>query len=64
MLYLIGPDGLVNQGLINFQKVVLMTTVRIVLIHAGVGKFAYPRLQEICIPSFTRYADYISFSHK
>ncbi len=29
MLYLIGPDGLVNQGFVNFQKMVWMTTVHV-----------------------------------
>ena len=29
MLYLIGPDGLVNRGFINFQKMVWMTMVHV-----------------------------------
>ncbi len=29
MLYLIGPDGLVNRGFIDFQKMVWMTTVHV-----------------------------------
>ncbi len=41
MLYLIGPNGLVNLGFENFQKMVWMTMVHvlIVLIHAVFGKF-------------------------
>ena len=29
MLYLIGPNGLVNRGFINFQKMVWMTVVHV-----------------------------------
>ncbi len=29
MLYLIGPDGLVNQTVVNFQKMVWMATVHV-----------------------------------
>ncbi len=50
MLYLIGPDGLVNMSFENFQKMVWMTMVHvlnlgmhIVLTHAVFGKFAYLR---------------------
>ncbi len=61
MLYLIGPDALVNLSFENFQKMVWMTMVhvlrfRIVITHAVLGKFAYPRI--------TRYADNIRFSHR
>ncbi len=34
MLYLIGPDELVNQGYANFQNLVWMTMVHIILSHA------------------------------
>ncbi len=34
MLYLTGPDGLVNQGFVNFQKIVWMTMVHIIHVHA------------------------------
>ena len=55
MLYLIGPDGLVNRRFVNFQKMVWTITVHvlrfrilnlgmhIVLIHAVFWKFAHPR---------------------
>ncbi len=67
MLYLIGHDGLVNRGFLNFQKMVWMATVHvltltlnlgmhIIHIHAVFWKFAYPQ--------FTRYAEYIRFCHK
>ncbi len=60
MLYLIGPDGLVNLSFENFQKMVWMTILNlgmhIVLIHVVLGKFVYLRL--------TRYADNIRFSHR
>ncbi len=41
MLYLIGPDGLVNWLFVNFQKMVWITMVHIVHIHAVFWKFAY-----------------------
>ena len=58
MLYLIGPDGLVNLNFENFQKMVWMTIVHvlrfrikhIILSHDVFWKFAY--LQK------TRYADF------
>ena len=56
MVYLIGPDGLVNQRFANFHKMVWMTTVYIIHIHAVFWKFAYPQ--------FTGYAEYIRFCHK
>ncbi len=56
MLYLIGPDGHVNQGFVNFQKVVWMTMVQVIHIHAVFWKFGYAR--------FTRYAEYIRFCHE
>ncbi len=61
MLYLIGPDGLINLSFEDLKKMVWMSprvsqNTHIVLIHAILGKFAYPR--------FTRYADDIRFYHK
>ncbi len=68
MLYLKGPDGLVNQGLINLQKMVWMTMVHVlrfgifnlgmhtILILDIFWKFACPHL--------TGYAENIRFSHK
>ena len=63
MLYLIGPDGLVNRRFVNFQNMVWMTMVHVLNlgmhvthIHAVFWKFAYPR--------FTPYADNIRFSHE
>ncbi len=56
MLYLIGPDGLINLSFENFQKMVWMT-IHVVPFHAACfGKFAYLR--------FTLYADNIRFSHE
>ena len=56
MLYLIGPDGLVNLSFENFQKMVWMTMIHIILIHTIFWKFAYPQL--------TRYADFAGFPTK
>ncbi len=56
MVYLIGPDRLVNRRFANFHKMVWMTTVHIIHIHAVIWKFAYPQ--------FTGYAEYIRFCHK
>ncbi len=96
MLYLIGPNRLINLGYANFRKngvvdngmssyvwdqvpkglrailenfhsfffsflnfhsLILNLGLHIILIHAVFfGKFAYPQ--------FTRYAEYIRFSHK
>ncbi len=52
MLYLIGPDGLVNLSFENFQKMVRMTIVHVLIIlsHDVFWKFTY--LQK------TRYADF------
>ena len=33
MVYLTGPDGLVNRRLANFHKTVRMTTVHVLIIH-------------------------------
>ena len=32
MLHLIGPDGLVNLGFVNFQKMVWMTMVHVLIV--------------------------------
>ncbi len=56
MVYLIGPDGPVNRRFANFHKMVWMTTVHVIRIHAVFLKFAYPQ--------FTGYAEYIRFSHR
>ena len=42
MLYLIGPDGLVNRGFINFWKMVW------ILSHDVFWKFAYPQKTSLC----------------
>ena len=36
-LYLIGSDGLVNQGYVNFNKMVSRTIVHRILMFAGVN---------------------------
>ena len=46
MLYLIGPDGLVNLSFENFQKMVWMTMVHIILSHDVFWKFAYPQKKQ------------------
>ncbi len=51
MLYLIGPDGLVNLSLENFQKMVWMTIVHDVFL-------------EICIPSKNKICRFCRFTHK
>ena len=67
MLYLIGPDGLVNWRFVNFLKMIWIISqnfhtlilnlgMHIIHIHAVFWKFAYLR--------FTPYADNIRFSHK
>ena len=62
MLYLIGPDGLVNRRFINFQNMVWMTMVHVLrfrIKHTSMlffWKFAYVR--------FTPYANNIRFSHE
>ncbi len=56
MVYLIGPDGLINRRFANFHKMVWMTTVHVIHIHAVFWKFAYPQ--------FTGYAEYIRFYHR
>ncbi len=50
MLYLIGPNGLVNRGFVNFQKIVWMTTVHVLRFrikhpcHADNIRFSYKQI--------------------
>ncbi len=57
MLYLIGPDGLVNMSFENFQKMVWMTIVH--LLHSQSWCFL-----EICITSKNKICRFCRFTHK
>ena len=48
MLYLIGPDGRVNRRFIDFQKMVWMTTVHIIHIHAVFLEICIPSVYKVC----------------
>ncbi len=66
MLYLIGSDGLVNQGFVNFQKMVWMTKYSswLFLCHLFLLTSMLFFFWKFAHPQFTRYAEYIGFCHK